>query len=398
MQYRLNTKKPHLLSLILLISFPSVATVLVSPALPEISKFFSISNGRSQQLITLFVIAYAIGQLIYSPFANRFGRKIAIYLGISLYILSCLLCIAGIYLHSFDVLLIGRFFMALGSAVGMIISFTIINDFYFPQQARPVVSYTVLAYAFMPALAVFLGGILTTYISWIACFYFYLIYGGIIFVACASLPETLQTKSLDALKIKPFFYSYLRAFKHSRLISFSIIYGLMASFIYIISSGAPFIAIDTIGLPSSIYGAVLLIPYCGQLVGALTSGKLSKHLSSYKVMVLGYSSTIFGTLFMFICFIFQWINTFSLMAPIFFIMMGLPMVYSSVTVMALIDFEDKATGSAVMSFITMTITFTSTLILTLLPEQYPVVMPSLFVFVSILAVFAFWKASRRYKD
>ncbi len=167
MQYRLNTKKPHLLSLILLISFPSVATVLISPALPAIGDFFVVSNGKAQQLITLFIIGYAIGQLIYSPFANRYGRKIAVYLGIVVYILSCIVCLVGIYIHSFDVLLIGRFLMALGSAVGMIISFTIINDFYFPEQARPVVSYTVLAYAFMPALAVFLGGIITSHISWI---------------------------------------------------------------------------------------------------------------------------------------------------------------------------------------------------------------------------------------
>ncbi|WP_423064119.1 MFS transporter [Candidiatus Paracoxiella cheracis] len=398
MQYRLNTKKPHLLSLILLISFPSVATVLISPALPAIGDFFVVSNGKAQQLITLFIIGYAIGQLIYSPFANRYGRKIAVYLGIAVYILSCIVCLVGIYIHSFDVLLIGRFLMALGSAVGMIISFTIINDFYFPEQARPVVSYTVLAYAFMPALAVFLGGIITSHISWIACFYFYLIYGGIILLTSAPLPETLQRKSLDALQLKPLLHSYSKAFKNLRLIIFSLIYGLMASFVYIVSSGAPFIAIDEIGLTPGVYGALLLIPYCGQLIGALTSGRISKHLSSYKVITIGYSSTILGTLFMFICFVLGWINTFSLMAPIFFIMMGLPMVYSSVTVMALVGYEDKATGSAVMSFTTMTVTFITTVILTLLPTRHALVMPSLFVFVLILAVIVVWQAWIRFKD
>ncbi|WP_251365908.1 hypothetical protein [Coxiella-like endosymbiont of Rhipicephalus sanguineus] len=57
----------------------------------------------------------------------------------------------------------------------MIISFTIINDFYFSEQARPLVSYTVLAYAFMTVFDIKLGSFITTHISWVGCFYFYLI-------------------------------------------------------------------------------------------------------------------------------------------------------------------------------------------------------------------------------
>ena len=398
MQYRLDTKKPHLFCLILLISFPSVSTVLISPALPAISDFFNVSNGYTQQLITIFVIGYALGQLIYSPFANRFGRKIATYLGISLYLLSCLICLVGIYSHNIEILFVGRFLMALGSSVGMIISFTIINDFYHPEQARPIVSYTVLAYAFMPALAIALGGFITTHFSWIDCFYFYLIYGILILITSSRLPETLQNKNINALKIKPILRGYYNAFSTGRLVLFSIIYGLMSAFIYIVASGAPFIGIDEIGLTPALYGTLLLIPYCGQFIGALSAGRLSKRLSAYQIMNLGYSSTIFGSLFMFISFVFHWVNTFSLLAPIFFIMMGLPMTYSSVTVMALIGYEDKATGSAIMSFITMSVTLAATLILTVLPNQNPLMMPSLFIAILIVAILAFWHARNRFSD
>jgi len=398
MQYRINTKKPSLLCLILLISFPSVVAVLISPALPAISDTFNISKGYAQQLITIFIIGYALGQLVYSPFANRFGRKIAIYLGFSLYLFSCLICLLGIYLHSINLILLGRFLMALGSSVGMIISFTIINDFYHPDQARPVVSYTVLAYAFMPALSIALGGFLTTHFSWVTCFYFYLIYGVIIMLVSTGLPETLVNKNIDALKFKPLLRNYYNAFSTWRLVLFSIIYGLMGAFIYIIASSAPFVGINKIGLTPAFYGILLLLPYCGQLIGALSAGRLSKRLSAYQVMLFGYSLTIFGSLFMLICFLLNWINVFSLMMPIFFIMMGLPMTYSSVTVMALVDYEDKATGSATMTFITMLITLIATFSLTVLPNRNPLIMPLLFVIILIIAVLAFWHAWKRFSD
>ncbi len=47
----------------------------------------------------------------------------------------------------------------------MIINFTIINDFYFPEKTRPMVSYIVLVYAFMRAFAITLGDFIKTHIS-----------------------------------------------------------------------------------------------------------------------------------------------------------------------------------------------------------------------------------------
>ena len=398
MSYKLNTKKPHLLCLILLISFPSAVTVLISPALPAIGEYFHITSGYTQQFMTIFIIGYAIGQLLYPPFANRFGRKIAIYLGVGLYIVSSIVCLLGIATHSLMLTLIGRLFMALGSSVGMVISFTIINDFYHPEQARSVVSYTVLSYAFMPALAIALGGFITTHLSWISCFYFYLFYGIFILLISTRLPETLETKNALALKIKPLLQSYKQAFTTKRLLIFSAIYGLMATYIYITASAAPFIGINTIGLSAQTYGLLLLLPYCGQLIGSLTAGRLTQFLSGYQMMQLGYGSIILGSILMLICFLCHWVNTVSLFVPLFFVMMGLPMTYSTVTVMALVDYPDKATGSAIMSFITMSITLAATFLLTLLPSKYPLVMPLLFIATSILACIGFGYVRTRFSD
>ena len=396
MPYKLNTKKPHLFCLILLISFPSAVTVLISPALPVMSTFFHVPGRYTEQLITVFLMGYALGQLFYSPLANRYGRKMAIYLGMLLYLISCLVCLAGIYQHSLGVVFIGRFLMALGSCVGMIISFTLINDFYYPQQARVITSYTVLAYSFMPALAVTLGGFITTHFSWVGCFYFYVVYGIVIFWVSLYLPETLQRKKLDALKIKSLLCSYYNAFRSWRLMLFSLIYGLMAAFVYIIAGAAPFIAITEIGLTPADYGMLMLIPYSGQLIGSLLSGYLSERLSGYQVMLLGYAMTIFGSVALFFFFLFAWVSMVSLIFPLFFVLMGLPMTYSTVTIMALLVHEDKASASAIMSFTTISMTLIAMLVLALLPSKNVMMMPLLFIVLLAVAVVAFWHAKNRF--
>lgn len=56
-----GVKEPFLLTLLLLVSYPSVGPVLFTPALPAIAQFFDVSSSIAQLTITLFLIGYAIG-------------------------------------------------------------------------------------------------------------------------------------------------------------------------------------------------------------------------------------------------------------------------------------------------------------------------------------------------
>jgi MFS family permease len=394
----LTSRKPSVLVLILLISFPSVAAVLISPALPDISKALHISASSTQWIILLFLIGYTLGQVIYAPIANRFGRKPAIYTGFVIYFLGIAICWAGIHTHIYSLLLIGRLLMALGSAVGMVISFTLINDSYQPQESRSIIGYTVLAYAFMPAVAIFAGGWITHLFSWAACFDGYMVWGLVVLGLCFTLPETLKLEDHTPISLDRIKERFKLGFGNRQLVLFSAIYGLMASYIYIIASAAPFIGIDTIGLTAAHYGTIILIPYVGQLIGGTFAGKLSHRIGAYAMMKLGYATTILGSLLMFLLFLMHLINVFTLVAPLFFIMLGLPIVYSATTMMALLNFKDKATGSAVMSFITMGIAFIASCLLIITPSEHAILMPSLFLVITFLAILVFWDAKRRFQD
>jgi DHA1 family bicyclomycin/chloramphenicol resistance-like MFS transporter len=395
--YKLDTKRPSLFVLIILISLPAAATVFISPALPAMSEFFHIAGGTIQQLMTIFIVGFAVSQLIYSPMANRFGRKPTVYSGLVVYLVSSVVCLIGIYTHTFGVLLIGRLLMGLGAGVGMTMSFTVINDFYYPHQARPIVSYSVLSYSFMPAFAIFSAGFIIKHFSWIDLFYVYFIYGIFVMMVATALPETLHhsLKNPYALKIKPLLHRFAHAFTSWRLVLFSILFGLLASFVYVTSSEGPFIGLKTIGLTPTMYGLLLLIPYAGQLVGALISAQLKK-LSHYAVLGLSSSIIVVGVLFIFLSFLFHWINIVSFLAPLLIIMFALPIGYSSVTVMAQMEYDDKATGSSVMSFISIGMALISTFVLTLLPSQNPLMMPLLFLVLIALILLFFWHATRRF--
>src|SRR5579863_5021478 len=155
--HRLQQREPHILILIVMSSFASMGAVIFTPALPQIAEYFHISLGHSQLTITLFLLGYAIGQLIYGPLSNRFGRKPAFFIGVFISTIGSIISIISEPLHSFTFLILGRLLEALGSSAGLVIAFTIISDHYYPEQARRVIAYLMLAFAIVPGVAVFIG-------------------------------------------------------------------------------------------------------------------------------------------------------------------------------------------------------------------------------------------------
>ena len=196
----LTARKLAFILLFLLISFGSVSAVLFTPALPQISAYFGVSNSAAQLTITLFLVGYAVGQLLYGPLANGFGRKTALYIGIGLEIISSLICVLSANLHAFWLLVVARLLMALGASVGLKMSFTLVADCYTSEESTNIISHLMIAFAITPGLGVALGGLLTQHLGWQSCFYFLALYGIFLFCLAYRMPETAATIDRNALK------------------------------------------------------------------------------------------------------------------------------------------------------------------------------------------------------
>lgn len=348
----IQTRLP-LLTLLLMISFASVNAVLFTPALPAIAQFFKIGENAAQHTISSFLIGYALGQLLYGPLANRFGRKPALMAGIVLQIVSSLLCVLAGYANEYSLLVWSRFLLALGSGVGLKMTFTLVNECYSPKAASQKIAYLMLAFAITPGLATALGGVLNTHYGWQSCFYVGAIYGVILLFLALRLPETQTVLDHQALRITHLLSGYLHQFKSLPLISGGLLMGAASCFIYVFSALAPFIAINLLGMSSSAYGTASIIPTIGLLLGSLFSAQFSKKYSHQAAIQLGLWITLVATLFMIAA---AWLTP-SPLATLFFPMIcsyfGLSLIFPNASTLAMSAIQDKAHGSAVMNFLNM---------------------------------------------
>ena len=391
--YRLNTRRPALFILLVLISAGSGSAILFTPGLPEITKQFAIPSGETQWTVTIFLIGYAIGQLIYAPIANHLGRKPTLYIGISIALLGSLFCaLAGKPLHSFSLLIISRLIQALGASTGLVLTFTIINDFYFPEQARKITAYSIAAFAVVPGLSVVIGGFLTQHFDWESCFYFLAAYFFITLLLVTQLPET-RVKLNDEIKTY-FLHKFLVAFKTFRIVGYALLLGSTTAIIYIFSANAPVLTIKMLGFSPATFGLINLIPASFYFLGNLTTAYTAKFVSIQFAILLGIIAITIGVICFLIFSIFDLLNLYALFLPVAFIYFFIPQVYANSLVMAIGEHPDKASASSVLSFLNILMATLGVFILSVFHTHIFLHMAIIFLLLIVLMLVLFFIIQR----
>ncbi len=384
--HRLEQKEPHIFILIIMSSFASMGAIIFTPALPEIGQFFHVSPGHSQLTISLFLLGYAIGQLIYGPLANRFGRKPAFYIGICIATIGSIFSILSEPFHSFGLMIFGRMLEALGSSAGLVLAFTIINDHYYPEQTRRVIAYLMLSFAIVPGIATFIGGALVSRFHWISCFYFLLFYGLLLAIPASMLAETGTNLSKHATRFSQIRKGYAIAFKDKLLKRYTLFFALSGMCVYIYAATAPLIAINYLKISPSTYGLLGLIPFIGTALGSMTSVRLSTVLEPKHLMKIGLIIDVTSSLMIAVFFYMGLINLWILILCGFIFMFGNCIIVANASGIATSNVKDKANASAVMQFMNVSMPMLGTFAIALIPGSALIKLPVSFLITMFIMI------------
>ena len=79
----------------LLTAFGPVATDMYTPSMPEIGRLLAASTAEVQLTLSAYLMGFAIGQVVYGPISDRWGRKPVLLMALALFCLSSLACAAA---------------------------------------------------------------------------------------------------------------------------------------------------------------------------------------------------------------------------------------------------------------------------------------------------------------
>lgn len=373
------TKKPSFFLLFLLISFGSVTAVLFTPALPQIQQDFHVTENQTQLTVTLFLVGYTLGQLLYGPLANGLGRIKALYIGVILEIISCFLCLVSGWMHAFWLFVAARLFMALGASSGLKMTFTLISDCYDAQECRRLIAHLMIAFAITPGIGIALGGYLSSCFDWQSCFVALGIYGCLILELVSRTSETAKIIEKTALMPSLIYKKYRQKICSFSLWTGGLLMGVGGACIYIFAALAPFICEQYLHLNPKQYGLWNLLPPIGIIIGSQASAYFSKKYTIKKIICVGLIIALFGSFLMFLSMLFQQWTPIFLFMPLVIVYIGTSFIFGNASTLAMQTEEDKSTASAIMNFINMGLSTTCVFLFSYLPFQNPLILPCSFL-------------------
>jgi DHA1 family bicyclomycin/chloramphenicol resistance-like MFS transporter len=233
-----------------LVAFGPLSIDMYLPAMPALSGEFRVPLSTIEFSLSAFLIGMAIGQLLYGPVSDRFGRKPLLYIGLLLYAAAsaaCALAPTATFFVGFRVL------QALGSCAGVVVARAMVRDMFAPREAAGAFSLMMLVMGAAPILAPLAGGYITAYFGWRAIFWILaslaLLCAGVL---SRALPETHAPD--PSVRLRDAFRTYGRILRHRQFMGYALSGSLAQAGMMAYITGAPFIFIELFGVPTEHFG------------------------------------------------------------------------------------------------------------------------------------------------
>lgn len=262
-------------------AFGPLAIDFYLPSFPALAASFAVPVEQVQLSLSAYFIGIALGQLVYGPLADLYGRRLPLLIGVCLFTVASLGCALA---PNLDWLIAARFVQALGGCAGMVVSRAVVRDLCDPINTARVFSQLMLVMGVAPILAPLAGSLLLESWGWQSIFVVLAIFSAICWLAVwRVLPETLPDDQPPA-PLSGAWRQYWRLIKDPNFIGYAMAGGFAMAGMFAYISGSPFVLIELHGLSASTYGWVFGSNALGFIVMAQVNAQLVRRFGPVRLL------------------------------------------------------------------------------------------------------------------
>ena len=270
-----------LLILGLLTTFGPMSIDLYLPAFPDVASDLGIPVTTVPLTLTTSLVGMGVGQILYGPLSDRYGRKKPLLGGLILFTVASVACALA---PSFQVLLGFRFLQSLGGAAGVVIARAIVRDLYHGKDLAKALSIVVMVFGLAPVLSPVLGAGLLELGGWRTLFYFLALFGIGCIAASGRIPETLPATRRTDHGLGPAIGVYVSLAKDPRFLAPALLIGFTYVTLFGFISTAPAILMDFFGLSEFTFAALFGLLSLSYALGAPINRRLLNTFSMQQLI------------------------------------------------------------------------------------------------------------------
>ena len=348
-------KKKRFITILLLGLLTAIVPFTIDmylPGFPDIARSMNTTVSTVALSLSSFFIGMGLGQLMYGPLLDRFGRKRPLYAGLLLY---CITSIGCAYAPSIETLIALRFVQAIGACSATICATAMVRDIFPLHESAKIFSFLILVLSASPMLAPSIGSWLTVAFGWTSIFFVLTILIIVIFVGVALfLPESKGPDKNYSLHIFSVLKNFGSVLRESYFLVYAIVGGLGFAALFAHISSSPGVFMEHFKLSQKQYGLLFAFLASGLILASQVNTLLLKRYKSESLIERSLIlQNVFGTLLLIVG-LFNidhfWLTT----GLLFLFLSSVGLIMPNASALAMRPFEQNAgSASALLGFIQM---------------------------------------------
>lgn len=278
------SRRAVLAVLVLISTIGPFSLNIAMPILPLIQQSFATTRENATLVLSLFLGAMAVSQLVLGPLADRLGRRPVLVGGLGIFVVSS---IAAAFAEAIGQLLLARIVQSFGATVGLPLARTIIRDLYDRETSASMIGYVTMAMVVAPMLSPMLGAAAADQYGWPAIFWICAALGAIAFTAVFFVMPETRPAALDTTTMREIGLRSIALLKRLRFVGYAGTAACASAIFFAFQAGAPFLVIDVMGWDKLAYGAWFTIGAMAYMAGNYVSGRFSQRAGVARMITIG---------------------------------------------------------------------------------------------------------------
>lgn len=326
------------------------STDLYLASMPDISAGLRATPAQVQLTISFYLIGFALGQVIYGPVSDRYGRKPVLLTAVTIYCLATISCILA---TSIELLIISRLLQAIGGCGAIVVSRAIVRDLYSGARAGREMAVIAMVMGVAPLVGPILGGALQTWFGWRSNFVAMAIVGlEALALIWWYLPETLKLRAAETVTPASILRSYRIVLREPSFVAHLLLVTLPYAGLFAWISGASFVLQGIYHFTPFSFAVAFTAASAFFLLGTSIAAKLVMRYGINAIIGAGSVLLASGGVFMVVALALKLDHPFALVAAAAVYVCGLGLVLPQATAASMTPFPERAgAASSLVGFI-----------------------------------------------
>jgi len=344
------TKQRYFFTILILGSLTALGPFSIDmylPGFPAIARSFHTTTAQVSLSLSSFFVGISVGQLLYGPLLDRFGRKKPLYVGLTLYIITSIGCY---FSTSIEMLILLRFIQAVGSCAAGVASMAMVRDIFPVKDNAKIFAFLILILGASPMIAPTVGGYVTAVWSWHIIFIILTGLAVLILLAVIfGLPESYKPDPTYSLKPKPIVNSFLLVFKEPQFYTYALTGSFAFAGLFVYVSGSPLVFMEVFKVSSKTFGWIFAGLSIGFIGSSQVNNLLLKKFKSEQIIFAALAVQLITTLIFIVGAINGWFGLAGTIFMIFILLCCVGTTSPNASALSLAPFAKNAgTASALM--------------------------------------------------